>query len=316
MEELKQPIIPDSFNQPKTNRKTMKERSKEHRERKKAYISNLETKIVDLETQVRDLTTENEHMKAQLEKSSSECKTQVVEKKSGAAKSSDTSKNKIEKSFKSSLHEYEDFVYDKLNKKMLENPDEVRYTTLEQAYEHIEDYSDDRFIYIDRQFRNIINNIVGIETKIYQACLKNLKLSEIKRRMKTKKRHSKYFVKKEFRLDQIMFDEEWSKPLMEVMEKYGEELQNFGKTIKSLVKKLVQVRNKLFNTYISMAEIDEKIYDTADYHKQDVKGLFEIYNLIKDTKYMTPHYLWDIPKRPDSELAYKDFELSSSEDDE
>ena len=38
------------------------------------------------------------------------------------------------------LHEYEDFLFDKLKKKIRNNPNDARFSTIEQAYDNIHDF--------------------------------------------------------------------------------------------------------------------------------------------------------------------------------
>jgi len=68
--------------------------------------------------------------------------------------------------FGNSLHEYEDFVFDKLPKMMRKNPEDVRFSTVSQASEHISDFSNERIDYIKTCFSKIINNIVNLRTKV------------------------------------------------------------------------------------------------------------------------------------------------------
>mmetsp|Transcript_7720 Transcript_7720/g.6833 ORF Transcript_7720/g.6833 Transcript_7720/m.6833 type:complete len:84 (+) Transcript_7720:212-463(+) len=77
--------------------------------------------------------------------------------------------NSEKNQFEHPLHEYEDFVFDKLPKMMRKNPEDVRFSTLAQASEHISDYSDERIDYIKTCFSKIINNVVNFRTKLMHA---------------------------------------------------------------------------------------------------------------------------------------------------
>lgn len=100
---------------------------------------------------------------------------------------------------------------------------------------------------------DIIDNIVGIETKVYQACVKDMKLSEVKRRIRTKKRHSKYIKKDEKKqLEELFFEGEWSGPMTEIVEKFGDDMMKYGKEIKAIVGKGVKFRSRSW----SRLEID------------------------------------------------------------
>ncbi|CAI2369565.1 unnamed protein product [Moneuplotes crassus] len=63
---------------------------------------------------------------------------------------------------------------------------------MDQAFEHIEDFSGGRIDYITAKFTEIIENIVNRETKLYQCCHKDMHISEFLKRCRVKKRHCKY----------------------------------------------------------------------------------------------------------------------------
>ena len=125
--------------------KSSKIRSKEWRERKKKYISTLETKINQLTKEIETLKEENTDLKSKISNISGS----PISKPQGK--------------FENSLEEYEDFVYDKLPKMVKRNLNEVRFSTIECAVDHITDfryeiiehnYSDDRISLIKSLFKS------------------------------------------------------------------------------------------------------------------------------------------------------------------
>ncbi|CAI2375847.1 unnamed protein product [Moneuplotes crassus] len=129
--------------------KTNMERSKQHRIRKKKFIEEMEQECKILRERVRSLEKENHQLKEQLANLSS----------TGGLSSA----NK----FEHSLHQYEDYVYNNLGKKILDDPAQVKYSTLEHAVEHIQEWSDDRIDYIKTLFNKILDNMVSHGAKCF-----------------------------------------------------------------------------------------------------------------------------------------------------
>jgi len=97
--------------------KPNKLRAKEHRERKKEFIDKLHAKVKTLETQVIQLKIENKQLNDILKSAISPKTQDVLEEK------------------KSSLEKAENYAYVELPKSLKENPKQVRFTMLDQAFE-------------------------------------------------------------------------------------------------------------------------------------------------------------------------------------
>ena len=73
---------------------------------------------------------------------------------------------------------------------------------------------------------------MSLETKCFHLCLKNLKPSEIFRRMTTKKKHSKFLNKDpQKQLEDLIFDFEWSPSLQKFLKEEGRQLNKFHKYV-------------------------------------------------------------------------------------
>mmetsp|Transcript_1799 Transcript_1799/g.1587 ORF Transcript_1799/g.1587 Transcript_1799/m.1587 type:complete len:112 (+) Transcript_1799:181-516(+) len=86
--------------------------------------------------------------------------------------------------FEHPMHEYEDFLYDKLFKKLKENPDEVRFTTIQLANEKVQEWSDERTSYLKSKFDDILKNIASLETKVMTASFKRSNFTTFKKKYK------------------------------------------------------------------------------------------------------------------------------------
>lgn len=113
-----------------TNIKSGSQRSREFRERKKKFMEENLKKLEDLELEVKTLRWENKSLKSEIKQ---------LKRKVNSSPNNPTLEPKNPK-FDHTLHEYEDYVYNTLGPKMSSNPDEVRFTTLAQATEHIRDW--------------------------------------------------------------------------------------------------------------------------------------------------------------------------------
>ena len=76
------------------------------------------------------------------------------------------------------------------------------------------------------------------------------------------------------------------------------------------VRKLVELRNRLLNTYQDMKKIVENSTAYQSYDKGDLLNLYLFIDEFKETQYMSSHYLWNIPKKDHNEIIYKEGELT------
>mmetsp|Transcript_374 Transcript_374/g.349 ORF Transcript_374/g.349 Transcript_374/m.349 type:complete len:216 (-) Transcript_374:19-666(-) len=212
--------------------------------------------------------------------------------------------------FESTLHEYEDYLYDNINKKIKDNPKEVRFTTIELASEHSSDWSQDRINFLKKNFKNIIDNIVSLETKCFIGCFKDVKMQDLAKKMKNKKRRYKYQNKKIEELRNSLFEGDWSEALLKGMDKYANIIDKKYKIIRKIVQTLVKLRNQLFNTYQELKKAVESSEEFQNYEKKDIVSLFEFINKVRDTEYVQNHNLWVIPKKDHNNKTYNSGELS------
>mmetsp|Transcript_11114 Transcript_11114/g.9839 ORF Transcript_11114/g.9839 Transcript_11114/m.9839 type:complete len:148 (+) Transcript_11114:466-909(+) len=137
------------------------------------------------------------------------------------------------------------------------------------------------------------------------ACLGRIKTSEIIRRLKTKKRHSKYKEKEmEKQLQDMFFDQQWSDGFIKFCEKDGKKIDKIYDKGADCVWDIIEARNKLFNSLKDLKQIYENSPEYNAYTKQDIVNIFKIYKRLKDTKYLEPHFLWELPTKKHNELYY------------
>lgn len=130
--------------------KSQKQRSQEYRQRKSAYITTLETQISTLKSENSSLKSQISSLKAKIPLiTPSNPKTTSVHSQN--SKNSFKSQSKSLQSkfshsnppftpFKHKLHEYEDYVYNIIPKKISQNPATVRFSEIDQTYDHVEDF--------------------------------------------------------------------------------------------------------------------------------------------------------------------------------
>ena len=61
------------------------------------------------------------------------------------------------------------------------------------------------------------------------------------------------------------------------------------------MKKLIQIRNQLFNIYSEMKETVEGSAPLREYKKSDALNMHELINRLNEKGHLSPHQLWDIP---------------------
>ena len=68
----------------------------------------------------------------------------------------------------------ENFIYDELPKMIKIDPSQIRLTMIERSLELIGNYGTERIKYLKERFRDIINNIVSLESKTIVAWLNHI----------------------------------------------------------------------------------------------------------------------------------------------
>ncbi|CAI2370644.1 unnamed protein product [Moneuplotes crassus] len=285
-----------------SHKKNSKTRSREHRERKKAYISKLEQRIENLEQENGDL------------------KEQIKVLKSlplpPASVSSVSYITKGIKKFENPLFEHEDFMYNKMSHILIKNPEQARYSQLEQGWDHITDYSDERINYIKDLFKKILDNMVNLESKCTIACLKNNKPSEILRKARTPNKRDKYSAKstqgdlKSIDIGDIFYKGPFSQGFINFLTKDGKKLLPIYKTISKLAKKLTCLRNELLNAYCDFKTIYEESKDHLNYNKQDIANLYKALQKIQEMKLLTNERVYGIPVKKHKRKKYSEGEMT------
>ncbi|CAI2376195.1 unnamed protein product [Moneuplotes crassus] len=277
--------------------KTIKQRSKEHRARKKKFIEDTLHQCNLLKDQVAQLQQEN---------------TQLREKLALREKEPEEVKQEPKKRFEHSLHEYEDYVYNSLSKKILEDPKEVRYSELEQATEHVWDWSDDRVDYVKTLFNKILENMIGLGSKCYFACHNVIPIKNWYGKSKVKKRGRKYFDKNsEISKIQSLFPKmEITANAKEAFTSFNKELTQQHRKLRKIARGLVRHRNSLLNLYQDMKTFMETTNYLEWYNKIDVSNDCQIFNTIRSTSLISTHNFYKIPKKAPDQTTYQDCELT------
>mmetsp|Transcript_28730 Transcript_28730/g.32845 ORF Transcript_28730/g.32845 Transcript_28730/m.32845 type:complete len:117 (+) Transcript_28730:220-570(+) len=79
---------------------------------------------------------------------------------------------------KKKLHNEESYAYDILQKKLIEDPDQVKFTMLDQTYESMGCYGKFRIDLIKSSFRTIIDNVIPPEYKAFFAVLNSMSIDK------------------------------------------------------------------------------------------------------------------------------------------
>jgi len=228
----------------------------------------------------------------------------------------DKAKSPSSTAFKSFSHfehpfiEHEKYLYTKLFPKMQEMPEEVRFSTLEQMFDKGEELRKD---YIKKCFNDIINHIICREAKAFHSIIKNIKMSDLFRKFKTKKRQAKFFSKSEIDPLETYLNKNWSEGYKQLYFKERKTIWKFHKEMTSIVQQLVKIRNNILNIRSELSEAYLKSNDFKTYTKHDVTNCFQIVNEFEEDGFLNPHSLWDLPKKEKSKeicQIYHDGELT------
>ncbi|CAI2376861.1 unnamed protein product [Moneuplotes crassus] len=278
--------------------KSNKERSRQHRLRKKNFIERTLQECIQLKEQIRVLTLENQELRKSIkEKESNSLDQRRVNQKS---------------QFEHPLHEYEDYVFNTLSKKIIANPEEVRYTELEQVTENICEWSPLRIDYIKTCFKKILDSMVCLSSRSYYACNSVLPFSGWSDNSNLRKRRKKYFSKSpaHLSLEHTLSSLKFSSHSKSSFSKFHKPLKQFHKKFKKIAQCLVKQRNKLFNLYQDIKDFEEKSSFCDEYTKTDVVNDFVVIEKIKDTTLVQNHGFYNISKKDHLDDRYQDAELT------
>ncbi|CAI2375284.1 unnamed protein product [Moneuplotes crassus] len=281
--------------EPKTN----KERSRQHRVRKKKFIEDTITECAELRKQVKQLQQENSTLK------------EII--KAGSNNTDPRGPQTRQKSqFESRLHEYEDYTYNNIYKKMIADPKEVRYTELEQIMEHVCEWSDDRVDYIKTCFKKILNSMVSQSSKCFYACNNILPANSWNSKSNLRKRAKKYFNKssEQNEAKEIFSNIELSAHAKYSFKCHNKDLKQLHKKFKKIGQNLIKQRNKLLNLYQDIKDYAENCKFSGSYSKIDVVNDFLVLDKVKETDLIQDHKFYDIPKKNHTNARYEEGELT------
>lgn len=271
--------------------KSSKMRSKEYRERKKEYVTILEEKN-------KELAKENTMLKAEI----AHLKKISLDFNSEAKESNDP---------KLKMRIHENYTYHQMGRMLKEDPEQIRFSQLIMANEDVCEWNEDRIQIIKNSFNDIFEFLISKDNKCCVAANKSIKFCEYLKRMSKKRAYkSKLKEANELHPREVLLDANLSESFLENLKKYGSDRIHDLKMLGKVVKKLVACRNEILN----FIEMRKKLYNESKMAnamgKEDFISMCEIVAKLENTKYVSPHFLWDIPVRDPKSNEYKDCELS------
>ena len=217
----------------RNHKKDNKQRAKEHRERKKHYIVQLETELAQLKIKVVKLEAENKQLKAQSKTGS------IV----SAGAYIDGLLQRLEYESQYALETLPDIMKD--------NPEQVRFSMIEQANDMMDSYGSCRVQLIKSWFKLIIDNILDDRMKAYFASISNLSFSKFMTLWKPTKlgetKPKRFKTSEENEVVRLIGDIQFSDKILEQKEEgtkfFKKELSKF----RSKIQDIVLLRNKILN---------------------------------------------------------------------
>ena len=92
--------------------------------------------------------------------------------------------------------------------------------------------------------------------------------------------------------------------------KYKKESVKTNKELSKLVKKLVSIRNKMLTSFLRFQRIEEEVGYYNKIEKTDIINILEFVSKMSQTKYVKPHFLYDLKVRDPNSDIYEDDYLS------
>ncbi|CAI2369775.1 unnamed protein product [Moneuplotes crassus] len=323
IEENKDPATKElkTTSQPTCN----KDRSKAYRKRKKEFLKSLEQRVKLLESENQDLKSDNERL-------------QQIIKQGGLGKISFDSKLKENEDYMYLIFKWWEclrrdleglvdglwviclgcvnfliFRYNNIFKKVKNEPDNLRHTMIQQAYENIGEFSPARIELVKKQFKEILDNIVAFDTKVIHCCFKGMTVKEFVQKQR-RKRNIKFIRKKgdnSYNAAREIFNEyKFSDEMVNIM---GEETADYLKLtrkIQKIAQQLVQLRNDLINTWKGIHDETHEKDCALNFSKQDLANMGDLYARLKETDLLTTHNAWNIPKKIHNNETYEGGEMT------
>ncbi|CAI2375074.1 unnamed protein product [Moneuplotes crassus] len=285
-----------------------KERSKAFRERKKKFLEDKVKEVESLRKEVETLREENSELKIKLQK----LKAYNLRKVEPDINSEAKCGSKSNSNSTTTLQEHEDYLYNTIAKKLQNNPDEVRFSTIEQAHEPVYDWSDERVQFIKKLFKDIIDNLLGLQSKCYHSAIKEFPINKLIKMQKNKKRQKKYFDKAQEPKTpkDLNIQIQLSDKVLEMINNSSKFFNTYIKQTRKIAQTLIIQRNKLLNLYQDYKLSIEKSGYLSWYTKTDFINSFKLVDYLQHTKFVQPHFLYNIPAKTHSNLKYEQGELT------
>ena len=284
----------------KNEKKANKDRAKEHRERKKLYINSLEEQVIQLKAQIVKLEEENKELKGR----------NNIHSSLSIGTNIDSLLQRLE---------YESqYAQEVLPNMIKDNPDQVRFSMIEQTNDTMGSYGSYRIQLIKDWFKLIIENIIDDRMKAVIAWINNLPLSKFCNMMKPSKsgkdKNKRFKISEETEIIRLAGDIQFS-------EEMSEEWVNGSKFFKKEISKLsdmmnglVKMRNNILNHLRFLQDYWNRNEEGSKYTKSDFISISTFANRFKNTKYTNLFNLWNIPRKSDSSWVYIDNEMTDDED--
>lgn len=209
----------------------------------------------------------------------------------------------------------EEFKYEDLPKMARENPDQISKISqneVEKMEQSVGLFGTERVKYLKSQFKNIVDNIVPPEIKICLLMFDHIPLSKFLRliggtRNKFMQRKSTGNVVLDMALQTEMSEE-----IVTFLKTRGKEFIKNIQEIRRMVRKLVYVRNKIFEL-LKKCESDAKKMVFKNYNNfpyTDRTNVAQMVTMIKEKGGIDDFKVWKIERKPKVKDYGSDIELS------
>lgn len=202
-------------------------------------------------------------------------------------------------------------MFNHLLKKMKEDSEKVSLPHLIQSYTSASLIGEVRIQFIKKNFKKLIDNIFCPETKAFIALMKTMPMNKFYRRnnckanIKMKKESMQTFDPTSFSKDYVFSDE-----FIEMSKTYQKESTALTKSLMKSVKMIISIRNKILTSIYDFQNMTESSGYYTKLKKKDILNVMEFVHKMSQTKYTTPHFLYDLKARDPSSDIYEDNYLS------
>ena len=169
-----------------------------------------------------------------------------------------------------------------------------------------------RINYLKKQFRNIIENVIPLENQLMLVLFEHIPISKLIR-MKNSSRY-KFMDRKSTGIPLLddFVETQVSDDLINFVESHGKNFLKILQEMRRLVKKLVYVRNKIFETLTSLYDLDKesKIVTYFSLNKKDYQEVSNHCIKMKESGVFSDKTLWHINERDPDKPYCSDIELT------